>query len=353
MTAADAATDSVPKRALERRAHDPDAPDLVPPIAAGHNDPVVRELVKVLTRLYERRGSLGHALLNHLGDLLFPAVPELLRRHPQHREDCKLLKGRPNKRAGLCDCPPAGPELPRRRSDGTEAIIRVLLVLASCCDWVTMRILDPGGGYLSVWRIAELANLPVLLVPPRDGEDPRRRRHRMDTTERVLRILRTARIIAYTEQHREELLDGRHTSTGPAIRKLSVSFFKKFGGELARTFIWRRGKLIEKAEERAAKAFKAGVGTDLAVSSALRKLETASAPAAPSIPALTNQLIGSPPPAGPTTASTDRWTPVPFELTDEIHAENPHWSVGEINAEARRRMRAPPSSSSREPSSEN
>jgi hypothetical protein len=331
-----AAPASAPRRLVDRRAHQPGEPNLVPAIASGHRDPIVRELVTTLTRLYDRRGALGRALLNHLGDLIFPAVPELLRRHPDHQPDCKLLKGRPNKRAGACNCPPQGPDLPRRRSDGIEAIIRVILVLASCCDWVTMRVLDPRGGYLSVWRLAELADLPVLLIPPHDGEDPRRRRHRMDTVERVLRILRTARILVYTEQHREELPDGRHTSTGAALRKLSVSFFLKFGGELARVFLWRRDKLKAKADERAAKAFKAGVGTDLAVSSTLHKIGT-STPARPPAPA-----------AGPLLSQP--WFRVPIELSDEIHAEHPDWSVGEINDEARRRMRGPPDSSSGEPS---
>ncbi len=323
-------------RASLRRPHDPSAPYLVPPIAAGHNDPIVRAAVKTITLLYPRRASLGHALLNHLGDLIFPAVPELLRRHPAHRDDCKFRR-RPTKRAGSCDCPAQGPDLPARRSGGIEAIIRVLLVLIACCDWVTMRLMDPGGGYLSVWRIAELAQLPFHLTPPRDGEDPRRRRHEMSTVERVLRILRTARIIVYTEQHRDELLDGRHTSTGPAVRKLSVNFFRKFGGELAQVFTWRRQKLQEKAEKRIADAFKAGVGTDLAVTSTLHKMETATKPSTE--PATARAL-------------SEPWSHVPIELTDEIHAEHPDWSIGEINNEARRRMRAPPGGGSREPSGE-
>jgi hypothetical protein len=326
----------LPKRLLVRRPHDPDAPYLVPPIAQGHNDPIVRVAVATLSVLYGRRGCLRNALLNHLGDLIFPAVPELLRRNPDHMPDCPF-KRRPGKRAGSCDCPPEGPDLARRRSGGIEAIIRVLLVLISCCDWVSMCLIDPNGGYLSVWRIAELADLPCFLTPPKEGEDPRRRRHQMSTVERVLQILRTARIIVYTEQHRDELPDGRHTSTGPAIRKLAVSFFKKFGGELAQVFSWRRSKLIARAEERKQKGFKAGVGTDLSITSMLHKMATATKPTFE---------------AAPAAALSEPWGAVPIELSDQVYAEHPDWSVGEINNEARRRMRAPPTGGSSEPSSD-
>lgn len=137
-----------------------------------------------------------------------------------------------------------------------------------------MELLDPAGGYLSVWRIAELADLPSHLIAPRDDYS-RRRRFRLDTVERVLRVLRTAHILVFTKQQREELEDGRHTSTAPALRKLSVSFFLKWGGELAKEFKKRRDYLRVRAERRARRAFAAGVGVDLGISRDLRRLNNA------------------------------------------------------------------------------
>src|SRR5438552_12925551 len=97
-------------RPAARREHDPRSPRLVPPIAAGHRDPIVRALVDTLTTLYERRGVLRQALCGRMGTLVFPAFPELLARAPRQAR-------------GGEDPRPIGPDLERRRSDGMEAII--------------------------------------------------------------------------------------------------------------------------------------------------------------------------------------------------------------------------------------
>ena len=211
-----------------RRSHDPDAPYLVPPIASRHRDPIICELRDALVRLYFRRSQLQAPFLNRHGDIVVPAFGELLRRPQDHTDEC--LRRRGCRRFLPCDCP-RPPDFFRRRSDGMESAIRVLLVLASCCDWNTMELFDPRGGYLSVSRIAELAELPCRFVEHVDC-DPRPR-YRMDTAERAPLLLRTARILAFTQQHREMLEDGRHTSTAPALRKLSVNFFRKWGGKVA------------------------------------------------------------------------------------------------------------------------
>jgi hypothetical protein len=202
-----------------------------------------------------------------------------------------------------------------------EAIVRVLLALAACCDWVTMEILDPRGGYLSVPRLAELADLPLTLVEPK--EDGGRSRKRHDRTERALRAVRAAEVIAFTQQHREKLEDGRFVSTSPALRKLAVGLFRKFGGHVLRLFEARRKKLKRR---RDAESPTTG---DLRVASKLREL---------------GREIGAPAPPSSSDASglTFRGA-VPPELLEQIHEEHPDWQMGAIFLEARRRMeRAPP-----------
>jgi hypothetical protein len=129
---------SVLRSAPTRRAHDPNNPNLVPQIAARHRDPIVRTLVEALTKLYERRGVLRETHYGRMGNVVFPAFPELLGRPPRQVRRGEAARS-------------IDPDFERRRSDGMEAIIRVLLVLASCCDWTTMEVKDPQGGYLSVW----------------------------------------------------------------------------------------------------------------------------------------------------------------------------------------------------------
>jgi hypothetical protein len=215
-----------------------------------------------------------------------------------------------------------------------ESVIRLLCVLVACCRWLSMEIMDPDPkrGYLSVARMAELAQLPFFLVPPRENEEPWRRRFQMSCVERALRILRDALFVPYTEQYREEKLDGRRRCTGPAKRKLSVGLFKKIN--LYPVLMERRRYLEEKRQQLEDAQFKAGIGTDLAMTSVLHKTETTVKPPVP-----VQQ------------ASGDR-TNVPRELSDEVYAEHPKWSFADIMNEARRRMRAPPGGSSGEPSDE-
>jgi len=284
--------------------------------------------VEALTKLYERRGVLRETHYGRMGNVVFPAFPELLGRPPRQVRRGEAARS-------------IDPDFERRRSDGMEAIIRVLLVLASCCDWTTMEVKDPQGGYLSVWRIAELAHLPALLVAPRDQTD-RRRRFRQDTVERALRALRNAHIIAFTKQHREALRDGRHTTTAPALRKIAVSFFRKFGGALLKTFDWRRGRLKERASRHERAAFRACHNVDLRVAGDLTRLVNRHPSPAPEPPSNAS---------GPATPLWD-WRTVPVDLTDAIHAEHPDWGLPELFAEARRRSArgpAPPGSSSGEP----
>lgn len=307
---------------MSRRAHDPAAPSLVPAIAAGHRDPIVRHLVNTLTRLYERRGSLRFELTDPRGRPVFPAFPELLARPPRRDGE-------------------TGEDYERRRSQFMEAAIRVILVCASCCDWRTMQLRDPGGGFLSVKRIAELAELPFREVWPGEDED-RRRRIRMDTVERVLRQLRTSRIICFTKQHREQREDGSYTTTAPALRKLSVSFFMKFGGPLAETFRWRRGKVKERAAAAEQARARAGEGVDLRIREELAKLSRGARQAASS--------PGAPPPAHVA------WRHIPQELADQVAAElGPGALLADVMAEAARRAetRGPPTGSSGEPSDSN
>lgn len=322
--------DEAARPRVQRRFHDPGRPNLIPPIAARSRDPVVFAFVGWVYTLYDRRGVLRHAVLDEVGKVLFPAFPELLRPHPAHVEGCPFRR-RPDRRAGGCQCPLSGAEFGARRSDGMESVIRLLCVLVACCSWPTMEIMDPRGGYLSVARMAELAQLPFFLIPPRENEEPWRRRFQMSCVERALRILRDGLFVPYTEQYREEKLDGRRRCTGPAKRKLSVSLFKKIG--LHPTLKERQGYLKEKRQRLEDAQFEAGVGTDLAMTSLLRKTETTVKPPVPA-----QQAAGGP--------------KVPKELSDQVYAEHQDWSFAQIMNEARRRMRAPPGGSSGEPSTE-
>lgn len=337
----DLGADVEPPR-VQRRFHDRRQPNLIPPIAAGSRDPVVFAFVGWVWRLYDRRGGLRNAVLDEVGRILFPAFPELLRPHPAHVEGCPFRR-RPDRRVGGCHCPPSGAEFTKRRSDGMESVIRVLCVLVACCDWITMEIMDPKGGYLSVARLAELARLPVYLVPPRDTEEPWRRRYQMSCVERALRILRDGLFVNYTEQHREEKLDGRKRCTGPAKRKLSVSLFKKIG--FFAHVMERREYLKKKRQRLLDQQFEAGIGTDLALTSLLHKMQTTVKPRVP-------QQSPSLPGPNPIRLSDTRGLQVPEELIDAVHEEHPDWLFPAVYAEAARRANAPPPGGSGEPSDE-
>lgn len=215
----------------------------------------------------------------------------------------------------------AGPDFDGRRSDHMQAVVRLLLVLVGCCDWVTMEILDPRGGLLSVARMAELAELPLCAAAQIDVR--RRSRLRISRVENALRTLRTANIVCFTKQYREVLGDGRHISTGPALRKLAVGFFRKFGGELLRVFDRRRKKLREQRQRTAPSSY------DLRVEALIRHTR--------------ETLAGRSDPA-PCPAPASGWKGLtPQWLIDQIHEANPSWSLGEIFAEAHRRLeRGPP-----------
>ena len=277
-------------------------PFLVPPIAARHRDPVVQECVRRLVRLFDCRASLRRPLTDPRGALLLPAFPELLQR-PSRKP-----------RAGE-DAIDPGPDFDRRRSDGMEAIIRTLLVVVACTDWVTMEVQDPRGGLLSVARLAELACLPFRIAEAVDDEHRNRARH--DRAERALRALRTAGVIAFTKQHRVLLPDGSYTSTGPALRKLAVGLFRKFGGHLLRIFEKRREKLKRRRERDESKT------GDLRVAAIVRGLAQDQVPF----------YRGAP--SGP-----DRsWKgATPQSLIDAVHDEHPSWEFADILAEARRRF---------------
>jgi hypothetical protein len=243
---------------------------IIPAIAARHRDPIVRQFVNVVERLHVHRHDLGTGVVDRFGRVVMPELRELLVRLPP--VEGKL-------------------DYDGRRSDGMASLCRVLCVLVSCCDWLTMEIRDPRGGYLSVARLAELAGHPY------EPGDP------SDRTERALRTLRVGKIIAYTKQHREKLEDGRHTSTGPALRKLAVGLFRKFSGMLLRIFDARRAKLKRRAERRDRAATAAGAGVDLRMSDLQRKMDR------------------------------DQ------KALDEIATEHPTWSLPELLAERQRRRR--------------
>ena len=287
-------------------------PFLVPPIAERHRDPVVQECVRRFVRLYGCRRALRRALTDPRGGLLLPAFPELLQRPP--------------KRARKGDsAPEEAPDFERRRADGMEAMIRVLLAIVACTDWVTMEIRDPRGGFLSVARLAELACLPVRWVPA--DEEHHRSRQRFDRTERALRTLRTAAVIAFTKQHRELLPDGHYTSTAPALRKLAVGLFRKFGGHLLRMFEARREKLRRERERDVPRT------GDLRVAAIVRGMAR-------------GPFQGfAPKPPGTAEAPSARRGPTPQAIIDEVYAEHPEWEFAEIIAEARRRVDRGPAAS--------
>jgi hypothetical protein len=185
-----------------------------------------------------------------------------------------------------------------------------------------MEILDPRGGFLSAARMAELAELPLTKTAPSDLDH--RLRLRISRTESALRTLRAANIVCFTKQSREALADGRHTSMGPALRKLAVGFFRKFGGELLRTFDRRRSRLREQRQRVSPSSY------DLRVEALIRHTR--------------NSLAGRAIAEAPKEAAIGARGPTPQWLLDEIHDANPSWSLGEVFAEAHRRLeRGPPS----------
>lgn len=293
-----------------RRPHDRTAPHLVPAIAARSGDPVVQELIKFVEQIYPRRHCLRSELRGDKGRLIIAAFPELLARPPRK-------KGRGKDAVPL----PDEPDYEARRSDGFEADMRVLLAMAACCTWKTMELRDPSGGNLAVHRLAELAELPFHLVAPKDDDD-RNRRFRMDAVERSLRRFRTARILSFTKQHREQLPDGSYTTSAPALRKLSPHLFRKCGEDVRRTFDWRRGKVKKARKSRRWRRNRdraPGFVADIRVAEAMDEISRAR-PALRSVPA------AAAPPATPT-------------LTMLVRQEHPDWPFADVLQEAERRAR--------------
>ncbi|HTA20802.1 MAG TPA: hypothetical protein VK989_16025, partial [Polyangia bacterium] len=207
-----------PRRQSANRERPPAAgePFLVPDYVARHRDPVVRALVARISLLYGRRKAFRTPLLNRQGGLLIPTFPELLQRPPKRlRKRSTRSKKHARTRTTRLNQRKTSSRRRRdfvwRRSDHMQAVMRVLLVLAACCDWISMEIMDPRGGYLSVARMAELAELPLKVTDPTDPE--KRVRLRISRTEHALQTLRIAGILCFTKQYREVLDDGRHVST--------------------------------------------------------------------------------------------------------------------------------------------
>jgi hypothetical protein len=232
--------------------------------------------------LWNRRGDLRNASVDKRNASAFPSWPEFLARPKRRKTD-----------AGDSE---SESDFERRRADGMEAICRVLITLVACCDWRSLEVRDPRGGYLSVARLAELAELPWRKEDREPG----------DRTERALRALRTAGIISFTKQWREKLDDGSHASTGPALRRISEGLFRKLGGMVWELFEGRR-KNARKRDARAAAASETGV--DLRIAAAMRAM---------------NRKLSLP--------------SIPPEDLDVIKRAHPDWTFGEVLAEARRRL---------------
>lgn len=248
-------------------------------------------MTNIARRVWEARGDLRTPKLDRRGAEILPAFPEWLARPPRRGHD------------------ESREDYERRRADGMQAACAVWMTLAACCDWLSMEVIDPDGGYLSVERLAELAELTI------------------DRTERALRLLRTAQVIAFTKQHREKKPDGKFRSTGPALRKLSVGTFRKLG-VIGRYFDGRRETLRRRKERAERDAARAGQGVDQRARELTRNLVTA-----------TEHRTHAAPAAPPTIPGA-----VPEDLKAAIAAEHPDWSFAQILQEGRRRLAGPDSS---------
>jgi hypothetical protein len=130
-------------RKRQRWPHDPNAPYLVPPIAQsaaqGRGDPIVRELIFTLERLYYRRGALRNELFNDLGDRLFPAFPELLLRPPKRR--------RKSVETATADEPPLPEDVAIR-----AMLLRARLAADGCGRGPAIEGLNPGDSVAERYR---------------------------------------------------------------------------------------------------------------------------------------------------------------------------------------------------------
>jgi hypothetical protein len=294
---------------------------LIPEFVANHGSPVVQALVLWAHDLYNRRHNLRAAGVNGRGEIVFNAWPELLAR-PQ----APAAKGRPPR--------PPKPDCQWRRADGMQTYLRVLLVVAACTDFRTMEVWDPKGGRLSVWRLAELANMSPRFVPVgtptrrwrrgqgwSDPEPSSRNRWRFDRAERGLAVIRTARILGFTQQRREKLPDGRYVSTGAALRKLAVGFFNKVGGFVLKVFEQRHNP-EDFGLKLKPKGLAANAG-DLRMKALNRELVRNQSQLA--IP--TDDVAAAPPPTS---------LPPGGSLRDRLRARHATWTVDQINKEVER-----------------
>lgn len=263
----------------------------VPPAhAARSNDPLVRQFVQhVAPRIFANRKRLASDITRDGGTVVLRGFPELLVRPPKRGAD------------------ESAENYERRRADGMQSTLSVLCTLVACCDWGDHSVRDPHGGYLSVARLAELADLPTV-----DGEPT-------DRTERALAVIRCAKILSFTKQHREQKPDGKFRSTGPALRRMARQFFRTLGA--ATTEIHER-RCRKAAARREAEERERGT-TDLRVRAEVR--------------GIFDQQKGRPTLAPPAASTASGRTPP--ELIDAVQAEHPDWPFSAVLVEAQRRHR--------------
>lgn len=259
---------------------------VAPAMAARSMDPLVRQFVHhVAPRIFAHRKSLA-ADITKDGAVVLRGFPELLVRPPKRGAD------------------ESAENYERRRADGMQSTLAVLCTLVACTDWGDHSVRDPRGGYLSVARLAELADLPLV-----DGEPT-------DRTERALALMRCAKILSFTKQHREQKPDGKFRSTGPALRRMARAFFSTLGAattEIHKRRCRRAAEHREQAERQR--------GADLRVRAEVRGIF---------------DKQGGRPPLPPSAPPAPTRT-VPPELLEAIRAEHPDWSLAQLLKEGHRR----------------
>ncbi len=249
-------------------------------------DPIVRQLIPVIERVFLARGDLRSGKYDRNGVETLPPLPEWLKRPPKRGKD------------------ESAEDFERRRADGMQAACAVWLTILGCCDWLTMEVIDSSkGGYLSVERLQELSEMTS------------------DRTWRALQKIKCAGVISFTKQHREKKPDGKCRSTGPALRRISKDSIRRLGPVTGERFDRRLVKLKRRKERDARKAEKKGYGLEPHARQLTRNLVTApearrqDAPPSPPLPRR-----------------------VPPEMIAAIGAEHPDWHLGQVITEGRRRL---------------
>ncbi|HEY7541620.1 MAG TPA: hypothetical protein VIF11_15855 [Methylomirabilota bacterium] len=253
----------------------------------------MRAVAEFMPTLHARRRSLHAPFHDAEGDLVMPAMPQLLARPPKRAQtDRQDIVSRRRRAFGRCYPIARAPAKERadfdyRRSDGMAVICRVLTAMVAYCQWTTQEVRDPQSGFLGVRRIAKLA------------------RCSFDQAQRAIHWLGASKILCFTQQFREEQADGSFKATGNALRKLAVSWFKSIPS-VNRIFEARRKKLKERASKASKRAAREGIAAPIIEAQEAR-----------------NPIIRG----------------VPIELTDKIAAEHEDWSATQIFEEARRLVR--------------